>query len=120
MTAIKNSRPATRFNVPPKPTAILDGSLSWKFGMHAPRPTLSPLRPNASTATVRACRPTTSHGMPSMTSPSTIRNSAINRPPVAENTNLPHKSRSRCRGSRPRIQNLRPSRLSMGKMNRPV
>ena len=32
-----SSRPATRFSVPPKPTAIFDGSVSRKFGMHRPQ-----------------------------------------------------------------------------------
>ena len=51
-TVTISSRLAIRFSVPPKPTAILDGSVSRKFGMAAPRPTLRPLRPSASTATV--------------------------------------------------------------------
>ena len=56
----------------------------------------------------------------SITSLKITRNSAISRHPVAENANLPHSSRSRFSGSSPRIQNFRPSRLSIGKTKRPV
>ncbi len=40
--------------------------------------------------------------------------------PAAANRNLPHKIESRRTGSIPRIQNRRPSRLSIGKMKRVV
>ena len=44
----------------------------------------------------------------------TTNSSAITSAPVAEKANSPHSSRSRCSGSSPKIQNLRPSRLSIG------
>ena len=59
-------------------------------------------------------------GMFSIRSLSKTRNSAIISAPVVEKANLPHNNWSRCNGSRPSSHILRPSRLSIGKMNRPV
>src|SRR5262249_54866517 len=112
--------PVTRFNVPPKPTAILDGSFSRKFGMHAPSPTLSPLNPEAIIVIVHTCSNIAYHGTRRSRPLKTMSDSAMHQPPRDEKANSPQRRRSRGKGSRPRIQNFRPSRLIIGKMNRPV
>jgi hypothetical protein len=60
--------------------------------MHAPKPTLNPLRPADSTVTVNRCSKIAIIGISSIRSLRSTNPAAISQPPVIEKANLPHKS----------------------------
>ena len=89
------TRLTSRLSVPPKPTAILEGSVSRRLGSRAPRPTLIPERPRQSTATIPMCSAIITGLIPSIRSLRKTRTSVATSEIPAENANLPQRICSR-------------------------
>ena len=113
-TDMMNSELITRLRVPPNPEEIFDGDDSRRSGILAPSPTAMPDSPMQSIRQQSSCWAISRHGRPSIESLSSTSRQQGSRPPTNENRNFDQTIWSRCTGSRPRIQNRRPSRLIIG------